>query len=44
MPKITRPFDRWSSSAISSAILTGSCQGSTTTMVPSPARVVRPAM
>ena len=44
MPKITRPSDRWSSSAISSAILTGSCQGSTTTMVPSPARVVRPAM
>ena len=44
MPKMTRPSDRWSSSASSSATRTGSCQGSTTTMVPRPARVVRPAM
>jgi hypothetical protein len=42
-PKIQRPPDITSSSAICSATRTGSCQGRTMTQVPSVTRLVRPA-
>lgn len=35
MPRTTRPPERWSSTEISSATRTGSCQGNTMTMEPS---------
>jgi hypothetical protein len=43
-PRITRPLETESTQAISSATRTGSCQGSTITMVPSLNALVRPAM
>ena len=43
-PKIVRPPDTRSSSAIFSATSTGSCQGRTMTAVPSWIFLVRPAM
>src|SRR4029077_6345849 len=42
-PSRHRPPDRMSSRAISSAIRTGSCHGSTITAVPRVTRLVRPA-
>ena len=44
MPRMTRPSEMLSSIATFSATRIGSCQGSTTTIVPSFARSVRPAM
>ena len=43
-PTIMRPLERWSSTAICSATRTGSCQGSTMTIVPSLTRSVLAAM
>ena len=43
-PRMSRPFDIWSSMMICSAARTGSCHGSTSTIEPSCTFVVRPAM
>ena len=43
MPSTARPFDRWSRSEKFSTTRTGSCHGSTVTIVPRRTVVVRPA-